>query len=193
MQAQHLIIMAVLLPLSWVVLGYFVWRAIVRIHRRHAAQTQLLHAEIERLLQQQRDHERMVKTVPFTVSDRSALINIAQTLELAARTWKGLRATEQAARATAHQQLLNQFASRIHAYLASSKELSSQPLDTQLIEWLNEHGDLWGELETSTIRFPHEAATEGYQHLRDALREAFELDTKHRALRNSLPQAEYAA
>lgn len=179
MQAQHLIIMAVLTPLSWVVLGYFVWRAITRLQRRHGAEAQLLHAEIERLMQQ-RDHELMVKAAPFTHSDRAALIAISQTLELAARTWKGLRATEQAERANAHQQLLNQFASRIRDYLTSSKVLNGQPLDTQLIEWLNERGDLWGELEVSTIRFPHYAKTIGYPHLRDALREAYELDIQRR-------------
>lgn len=193
MQAQHLIIMAVLLPLSWVVLGYFVWRAIARIHRRHAAQAQLLHAEIERLLQQQRDHELMVKAAPFTLNDRASLIAISQTLELAERTWKGLRATEQADRANAHQQLLNQFASRIRGYLTSCKALNGQPLDTQLIEWLNERGDLWGEPEASTIRFPHDAATDGYPHLRDALREAYELDTQRRAVEFNQPKAEDAA
>ncbi|MCQ2994208.1 hypothetical protein NLO95_08770 [Pseudomonas syringae] len=153
----------------------------------------MLHAEIERLLQLQHEHELMVKAAPFTLSDRAALIAISQTLELAARTWKGLRATEKADRANAQQQVLNQFASRIRGYLASSKALNSQPLDTQLIEWLNERGDLWGEPEASTIRFPHEATTEGYQHLRDALREAYELDTKSRAVEFSQPQAEDAA
>lgn len=193
MQAQHLIIIAVLLPLSWIILGYFVWRAVARLQRRHGAEAQLLHAEIEHLLLQQRDHELMVKAAPFTLSDRATLIAIGQTLELASRTWKGLRATEQAVRASAHQQLLNQFSSRILGYLTSSKELNGQPLDTQLIEWLNERGDLWGEPEMSTIRFPHQAETAGYPHLRDALREAYELDTQRRTFENSQSPVEDAA
>lgn len=193
MQAQHLIIMAVLIPLSWVVLGYFVWRAITRLQRRHGAEVQLLHAEIERLLHQQRDHELMVKTAPFTLSDRAALLDASIALGLAANTWAAIHAKEKAASATSLQKLLRALSVRVSGYLTASKELTGQPLDTQLIEWLNERGDLWGEPEASTIRFPHEAAAEGYPHLRDALREAYELDTQRQALEHSQPQAEDAA
>ncbi|MFK7701773.1 hypothetical protein [Pseudomonas caspiana] len=128
MQAQHLIVIAVLMPISWAALGYLVWRAVVRIERRHAHQAtidlsakhaehaQQLHSEIERLLEQHRDLD-LIKTAQFTHSDRIQLIAASQTLELAARTWRGLRATDQADKATAHQYLLKQFSARIRETL----------------------------------------------------------------------------
>lgn len=48
-----------------------------------------------------------------------------------------------------------------------------QVSDTEIIEWLDARADLYGELETSTIQFPHVGTLDGYEHIREALKEAY--------------------
>lgn len=48
--------------------------------------------------------------------------------------------------------------------------------DTQLIEWLDMRGALQVDPESSAITFPHSAATDGYDHIREAITEAFTQD-----------------
>ncbi|WP_340051148.1 helix-turn-helix domain-containing protein [Pseudomonas proteolytica] len=51
------------------------------------------------------------------------------------------------------------------------------PTDSQLIEWLDQRGDLCCSIETSSITFWHEDSdTEGYKHVRDALIDAYQQD-----------------
>lgn len=124
-----------------------------------------------------------IKATPFTATDYRDLTEITQFLALALQTWKALKGTE-ASQARAEQLIK---ASRALAYrvfhaVETAGNLNAQPLDTQLIEWLDKHGTFSAEPELSSISFPHDADTEGYAHLRDALREAYELDMKRQAI-----------
>lgn len=124
-----------------------------------------------------------VKATSFTSTDYRNLTEITQFLGLALQTWKALKGTESTQmRAEQLIKISRALEHRVFHTVEMANSLNAQPLDTQLIEWLNQRGDLWGDLEQSTISFPHQAETAGYNHLRDALREAFELDMKHQAI-----------
>lgn len=61
--------------------------------------------------------------------------------------------------------------------LEREKSTTQLTTDTQLIEWLDQRGDLCCSIETSSITFWHEDSdTEGYKHVRDALIEAYQQD-----------------
>ncbi|UQS91694.1 hypothetical protein M5C90_10675 [Pseudomonas chlororaphis subsp. piscium] len=116
------------------------------------------------------------------MDDHQTLMDIAQMLRVAHDTWKAIPNTVpmqlKAANLMMHAKVL---ACRVFGNVTSATALNGEPLDTQLIEWLNKRGDLWGDLETSTISFPHPADAEGYPHLRAALREAYEQDQQLQA------------
>lgn len=61
--------------------------------------------------------------------------------------------------------------------LERDKPANQLATDTQLIEWLDQRGDLCCSIETSSITFWHEDSnTEGYKHVRDALIDAYQQD-----------------
>lgn len=135
-----------------------------------------------------------IKATPFTASDYRDLTEITQFLALALQTWKALKGTE-ASQARAEQliKVSRAMAYRVFHAVETAGNLNAQPLDTQLIEWLDKHGTFNAEPELSSISFPHDADTEGYAHLRDALREAFELDMQRQAIELGQPTVEDAA
>ncbi|PTT31924.1 hypothetical protein [Pseudomonas sp. HMWF021] len=144
--------------------------------------TQLRNREAQQLADL-RAQMQSIKATPFTATDYRDLTEITQFLALALQTWKALKGTEASQART--EQLIK--ASRALAYrvfhaVETAGNLNTQPLDTQLIEWLDKHGTFSAEPELSSISFPHDADTEGYAHLRDALREAYELDMKRQAI-----------
>lgn len=135
-----------------------------------------------------------IKATPFTATDYRDLTEITQFLALALQTWKALKGTE-ASQARAEQliKVSRAMAYRVFHVVETADNLNAQPLDTQLIEWLDKRGTFNAEPELSSISFPHEADTEGYPHLRDALREALELDLNRQAVEMGLWPAGDAA
>lgn len=155
--------------------------------------TQLRNREAEQLADL-RAQMQSIKATPFTATDYRDLTEITQFLALALQTWKALKGTE-ASQARAEQliKVSRALAYRVFHAVETAGNLNTQPLDTQLIEWLNEHGTFNASPELSSISFPHDADTEGYPHLRDALREAFELDMKRQAIELGRVSVEDAA
>ncbi|UMZ14030.1 hypothetical protein I9018_10115 [Pseudomonas sp. MPFS] len=187
MQAQHMIMLAGAL-LSGLALAYFIRRAFLRAlasatadyrDRNHALSNDLART-VERcqlLAAQAAEHQaqqQQLKAQPFTVDDQQTLIRMAQALELATKTFKALKAEDAHAKAASLIPQARELAYRVFHTATASAALNADSLDTRLIEWLNNHGSFWAELETSTVTFPHEADTEGYPHLREALRDAYE-------------------
>ena len=155
--------------------------------------TQLRTREAQQLAEL-RAQMQSIKATPFTASDYRDLTEITQFLALALQTWKALKGTE-ASQARAEQliKVSRAMAYRVFHAVETAGNLNAQPLDTQLIEWLDKHGTFNAEPELSSISFPHAADTEGYAHLRDALREAFELDMQRQAIELGQPTVEDAA
>ncbi|WP_085715672.1 hypothetical protein [Pseudomonas sp. B28(2017)] len=198
MQTQDLII-AICSASALLLTGYYVRKLLLQVFDRHyaagilnqkmehAGRFAALNADIATLTQL-RKHEaqqladlrnqlRNVKVTPFTSSDFNDLMDITRFLTLALQTWKALQGTESTqARAEQLIKLSRAMSYRVFHTVESAANLNAQSLDTQLIEWLNKSGDLYPDIEQSAISFPHVADTEGYAHLRDALREAFEQD-----------------
>jgi hypothetical protein len=195
-------IIAICSTIALLMMGYYILRLILQALDRqyaegardykmkHGGRIAALNADIATITQlRTREAQQLadlrkqmhgIKATPFTSSDYRDLMDITQFLALALQTWKALHGTEATqARAAQLIKLSRAMAYRVFHSVESSANLSAQPLDTQLIEWLNKRGNFNAEPELSTISFPHEANTEGYQHLRDALREAFELDMNH--------------
>lgn len=155
--------------------------------------TQLRNREAQQLADL-RTQMQSTKATPFTATDYRDLTEITQFLALALQTWKALKGTE-ASQARAEQliKVSRAMAYRVFHAVETAGNLNAQPLDTQLIEWLDKHGTFNAEPELSSISFPHDADTDGYAHLRDALREAFELDMQRQAIELGLPTVEDAA
>lgn len=155
--------------------------------------TQLRNREAQQLAEV-RAQMQSVKATPFTATDYRDLTEITQFLALALQTWKALKGTE-ASQARAEQliKVSRAMAYRVFHAVETAGNLNAQPLDTQLIEWLDKHGTFNAEPEMSSISFPHEADTAGYAHLRDALREAFELDIQRQAVELGQSTVEDAA
>lgn len=194
MQTQHLIIIAAGQLTGLGLLTYFIRRAFLRALARataddrdriYALNNDLARAveSREELKKQLADHNtRQLKAQPFTLEDHQTLISIAQALGLAATTYKAIPGTDPVqAKADALAAQARALAYRVFHTVTAATAHNGESLDTRLIEWLNTHGDLWGGPENSTITFPHEADTEGYPHLREALREAYELHQQHEA------------
>lgn len=216
MQTQHIIIIAICTTIALLLMGYYVRKLIMQAFNRHyaagirahkmehgghiaalnadvATLTQLRNREAQQLADLRKQmHD--IKTTPFTSRDYRDLMEITQFLALALQTWKALHGTESTqARAEHLIKLSRAMAYRVFHMVETAANLNAQPLDTQLIEWLDKRGSFNAEPESSMISFPHEAETEGYQHLRDALREAFELDTNRQAIELGKLPAEDAA
>ncbi|RDL19993.1 hypothetical protein [Pseudomonas jessenii] len=155
--------------------------------------TQLRNREAQQLAEL-RAQLQSIKATPFTSTDYRDLTEITQFLALALQTWKALKGTE-ASQARAEQliKVSRAMAYRVFHVVETASNLNAQPLDTQLIEWLDKRGTFNAEPELSSISFPHEADTEGYPHLRDALREALELDLNRQAVEMGLWPAGDAA
>lgn len=135
-----------------------------------------------------------IKATSFTSTDYRNLTEITQFLALALQTWKALKGTELTqARAEQLIKISRALEHRVFHTVEMANSLNAQPLDTQLIEWLDKRGTFNAEPELSSISFPHKADTEGYAHLRDALREAYELDLNRQAIELGQPSVEDAA
>ncbi|ROM42808.1 hypothetical protein BK647_13815 [Pseudomonas protegens] len=196
MQTQHLIIIAIGQLVGLALLAYFIRRALLRALARatadardriYALNNDLARAveareEMKKQLADHNTRQCQLKAQPFTLEDHQTLISIAQALGLAAATYKAIPGTAPVqAKADALAAQARALAYRVFHTVTASTAHNGESLDTQLIEWLNAHGSLWGEPENSTITFPHEADTEGYPHVREALREAYELHQQREA------------
>ncbi|MFK3790959.1 hypothetical protein ACI2KO_11960 [Pseudomonas piscis] len=194
MQAQYMIIFAGAL-LGVLALAYFIRRAFLRTlaratadyrDRNHALSSDLARTaeRCQSLAAQATEHQaqqQQLKAQPFTVDDQQTLIRMAQALELATKTFKALKAEDAHAKAAALIPQARELAYRVFHTATAGAALNTDSLDTRLIEWLNTHGSFWAEPENSIVTFPHEAETEGYPHLRDALREAYERHQQRQA------------
>jgi hypothetical protein len=215
MQTQHLIIITVGLLIGLLLMGYFIRKAVLKAfarlevdHARAQAEgrqrIEALNQDIIRLngireaqgIELQAYHEKalFLRATPFTMTDHQTLMDIAQMLRLAHDTWHAMPGTETTqVKAIALLKHARALAYRTFSNVSAATALNGEPLDTQLIEWLNSRGDLWGDLEQSTIAFPHQADTQGYSHLRDALREAYEHDKQRQVQELGAGSAEDAA
>lgn len=132
-------------------------------HKREKSELVQTLAETQQRLTEQDGLLLQVKSSPLTADDHQTLIAIARTLDLALQTWTPLKGTELVqAKARAQQQKLFQLTARVRDMVESTTLLNRNSLDTQLIEWLDKNGSLWG-LELY-----------GHPHIRDALRAAVE-------------------
>ncbi|MBK3431435.1 hypothetical protein JJD84_11440 [Pseudomonas fluorescens] len=121
------------------------------------------------------DQLQQLKASPLIPADHQLLAAIAGTLDLALQTWQPLKGTKPVVeRVTAQKQSLAKLIARSANLVDATAFINRDSLDTRLIEFLNTKGDLWGDLESSTLTFPHDANPDGYPHVRDALREAVE-------------------
>jgi hypothetical protein len=205
MQTQDLIIIAIYSASALLLTGYHVRKLLLQAFDRHyaagilnqkmehAGRFAALNADIATLTQlRNREAQQLadlrkqmhgVKATPFTSSDYRDLMEITQFLALALQTWKAMAGTETTqTKATQLIKLSRAMAYRVFHTVESATNLNAQSLDTQLIEWLDKNGDLYPDVEQTAISFPHVADTEGYAHLRDVLREAYELDMKCQAI-----------
>jgi len=216
MQAQHLIIIATFTAIGLLMMAYYIRKLILQAFDRHYAagirdhkmehggRIAALNADIATLSQlRTREAQQLadlrkqmhnIKTTPFTPSDYRDLMEITQLLALALQTWKALHGTKTTqARAEQLIKLSRAMAYRVFHTVESAANLNAQPLDTQLIEWLDKRGNFNGEPELSSISFPLSADIYGYKHLRDAIRDAYELDMKRKAIELGQLPAENAA
>ncbi|UVM48368.1 hypothetical protein LOY38_18475 [Pseudomonas sp. B21-015] len=155
--------------------------------------TQLRNQEAQELTNLRRRLNGIKATV-FISTDYRNLTEITKFLALALQTWKALKGTESTqARAKQLIKISRALEHRVFHTVEMANSLNAQPLDTQLIEWLDKRGSFYAEPELSSISFPHNSDLEGYNHLRDALREAYELDMKRQAIELGQLPAENAA
>ncbi|WP_416311142.1 hypothetical protein [Pseudomonas sp. W03] len=112
-------------------------------------------------------HDRLASVEPLTEEDRTTLHGIAGKLTLAADTFAGMRAHDHARLA--------------RAFAAYATDLANRPAptqhrhpDTELIEWLDREATAHTELEYGELRFLLAGKPEGYNHIRDLLRDAME-------------------
>jgi hypothetical protein len=217
MHAQDLIIIVSGTLTALLLLGYYVRKIILKAFDRHyaagvrdqimehgarilalntdiATLTQLRNREAQQLAEL-RAQMQSIKATPFTATDYRDLTEITQFLALALQTWKALKGTE-ASQARAEQliKVSRAMAYRVFHAVETAGNLNAQPLDTQLIEWLDQRGTLSAcGPDMCLISFPHGADSKDIPHLRDALREAFELDMKRRSNELGQPSVENAA
>ncbi|OWP50247.1 hypothetical protein [Pseudomonas nitroreducens] len=110
--------------------------------------------------------------------DRATLQAVAEKLLLAANTWAGLRANDQA-----------QAARIFSAYVAELAQRCPSPLqdhpDTELIEWLDREASFNADFECAELRFMVTTNPEGHAHIRDVIRRAMhqaeEIEQGHQA------------
>lgn len=215
MQTQHLIIAAGS-ALGLLLMAYFIRKGILRALARsyargldernslHSLRIEALNSDIADLNRLYRADQnrlaeltrqaRAIRATPFLKSDHLSLLEIATTLRLAKDTWDAFPGTEAyRVKAISQAHFVGDLAYRLLDSISSAAALNGDSLDTQLIEWLDTRGTFNAEPELSSISFPHEADTWGYKHLRDALREAYELDMKHQGTELGQLPAEDAA
>lgn len=217
MHAQDLIIIASGTGIALLLMGYYIRKLILRAFDRHydagvrdqktehGGRIALLNTDINALTQlrtreaQELDILRRqllgIKATPFTSSDHRHLTEITQFLALALQTWKALKGTE-ASQVRAEQliKISRAMAYRVFHTVETAGNLNALPLDTQLIEWLDKHGTFSAcGPDMSLISFPHQADSKEHMHLRDALRDAFELDTQRQTIEPRQLSAEDAA
>jgi hypothetical protein len=216
MQTQDLIIIAICSASALLLTGYYVRKLLLQAFDRHyaagilnqkmehAGRFAALNADIATLTQlRNREAQQLanlrkqmhgVKATSFTSSDYRDLMEITQFLALALQTWKAMAGTETTQTKATHLiKLSRAMAYRVFHTVESAANLNAQPLDTRLIEWLDKHGDLYADIEQSAISFPLAFDAGGYGHVRDALREAYELDTTRQAFEMGQLPAEKAA
>lgn len=198
MHAQHTIIF-IGLAFGLILLGYYIRKLILQALERsykaglnarnglHSQRIAALNTDLTTITKLRNQEAQQladlrlqmhgIKTTPFTSTDYRNLTEITQFLALALQTWKALKGTE-ASQARAEQliKISRTMAYRVFHVVETAGSLNNLPLDTQLIDWLDKRGTFYAEPELSSISFPHAAETEGYANLRDALREAYELD-----------------
>jgi hypothetical protein len=215
MQTQHLIIAAGLV-IGLLLMAYFIRKAVLRalvssytrgLDERNAlhslriealnhdiADLNRLHRADQNRLTELARQARAIRATPFLKSDHLTLLEIATTLRLAKDTWDAFPGTETyRVKAINQAHFVGAMAYRVLDSISSAAVLNGDSLDTQIIEWLDKRGTFYAEPELSSISFPHDSDFEGYNHLRDALREAYELDMKHQHIELGLEQAEAAA
>lgn len=205
MQTQHMIIIATCSAIGLLLMAYFirqaVRRALSRSYTRGLDERNSLHsrriealtrdiADLNRLhradqnrLTELTRQARAIRATPFLKSDHLTLLEIATTLRLAKDTWDAFPGTETyRLKAINQAHFVGALAYRLLDSITSAAALNGDSLDTQIIEWLDKRGTFYAEPESSSISFPHDADFEGYNHLRDALREAYELDQNRMAI-----------
>lgn len=201
MQTQHLMIIAAGSALGLLLMAYFIRKAILRALARsytrgldernalHSLRIEALNSDIADLNRLHRADQnrlteltreaRAIRATPFLKSDHLALLEIATTLRLAKDTWDAFPGTDiYRLKAINQAHFVGALAYRLLDSINSAAALNGDSLDTQIIEWLDKRGTFYAEPELSSISFPHDADFEGYKHLRDALREAYDLDMK---------------
>jgi len=216
MQTQHLIIVAACTAIGLLLMAYFIREAVLRALARsytrgldernamHSLRIEALNSDIADLNRLHRADQtrlaelarqaRAIRATPFLKSDHLTLLEIATTLRLAKDTWDAFPGTEAyRVKAISQAHFVGALAYRLLDSISSAAALNGDSLDTQLIEWLDKQGTFNAEPELSTISFPREANTEGYPHLRDVLREAYELDLNRQAIELGQPPLEDAA
>lgn len=123
-------------------------------------------------------HRRLASAGGISEEDRATLQAVAEKLLLAANTWAGLRAHDQA-----------QAARIFSAYVAELAERCPSALqdhpDTDLIEWLDREASFNADFECAELRFMVTTNPEGHTHIRDvirrAMRQAEEIEQGHQA------------
>lgn len=216
MQTQHLIIIATCSAIGLLLMAYFIRQAVLRALARsytrgldernalHSRRIEALNSDIADLNRLHRADQtrlaeltrqaRAIRATPFLKTDHLTLLEIATTLRLAKDTWDAFPGTEAyRVKAISQAHFVGALAYRLLDNITSAAALNGDSLDTQLIEWLDKRRTFNAEPELSSINFPHAADTEGYRHLRDALREAFELDMNHQAIELGQQTAKDAA
>lgn len=215
MQTQHLIIIATCTAIALLLMGYctrkLLLQALTRSYAKgldernalHSRRIEALTSDISDLNRLHRADQarlteltrqiRIIRATPFLKSDHLTLLEIATTLRLAKDTWDAFPGTETyRLKAINQAHFVGALAYRLLDSISSAAALNGDSLDTQIIEWLDKRGTLYAEPELSSISFPHDAEIEGYRHLRDALREAFEQDMNLQAIELGQPPAEAA-
>ena len=152
MQTQHLTIIAVLVPLSWALLTYFIWRGFLRgkkagyvagqnhVNVAYTRRIQILHEDIERLSNLRREEktkylneiqqseartaELRARALLITGADIRILVEAGQTLSLALRTWDAIHGTESVrSRAVSTQRSIIELATRMKNTVESAGAL----------------------------------------------------------------------
>ena len=107
---------------------------------------------------------------PFNEQDRITLQAAANQLDVAANTYSGLQAGDQVRFARQMQQRLLALVGRLDATLQAS---DGNVTDSDLIEWLDQQATYWADNnECGELRFPIDSKVEGYNHIREILRDA---------------------
>ncbi|MCP1647261.1 hypothetical protein [Pseudomonas nitroreducens] len=123
-------------------------------------------------------HRRLASAGGISEEDRATLQAVAEKLLLAANTWAGLRAHDQAQAARIFSAYVAELAERCPSAL-------QDPPDTDLIEWLDREASFNADFECAELRFMVTTNPEGHTHLRDvirrAMRQAEEIEQGHQA------------